>query len=204
MEWTYSSGGSADSIVLALVAEAHGVDPARVELVPRRGAPEARVAGKRVEVSRSRSHGWIAAACAGPGEASSLGIDIELIDPFLRSTTQPAGFAEVILAPEESPWFRLTEGLDDADRLYWLLRTWVRKEAVLKSLHIGFDVGRGGLHPTAVVLNEPWEPPLCLSHPAVTLTDLPRSSHSARDAREGLPVMLALAENSGPLLDPRR
>lgn len=200
MDWAYRRTNDADSIVSALVADAYGVDPARVELVQHRGAPEARIEGRRVELSRSRSHGFVAAACAGPEEQLSLGIDIEAVQPFLDSTTEPALFAEVILAPQELEWFRATTGAAEADRLHQLLRTWVRKEAVLKSLHTGFDVGRGGLAPADVVLNEPWEAPLCLSHTQVTVTDLPARDETRRERS----IMLALAQNSGPLVSPRR
>ncbi|MGJ9372599.1 4'-phosphopantetheinyl transferase family protein [Nesterenkonia sp. CF4.4] len=200
MEWTYSRTNDRDSIVRALVADAHRVDPAHVELVQRRGAPEARIDGRRIEVSRSGSHGFVAAACAGPGERHSLGIDIEAVRPFLESTTEPSVFAEVILAPQELAWFRATAGEAEAERLQWLLRIWVRKEAVLKALHTGFDVGRGGLPPADVVLNAPWEAPLCLSHAQVTVIDL----HTRDDAGGEQPVMLALARNTGPLVLPRR
>lgn len=195
MEWTYSFGSSADSLMSALVAGTHGVDQACVELVRRRGAPEVRIGGGRIEVSRSRSHGFIAAACASPGEQCSLGIDIEAVGPFLNSATEPTGFAEVVLAPDELVWFHETAGLAEDERLQWLLRTWVRKEAVLKSLHTGLDVGRGGLPPAAVVLNAPWDAPVCLSHAQVTVTDLP-----TRDGARGEgSVMVALAQNAGPV-----
>ena len=200
MDWTYSSGSDVDSLVTALVAETHGVDPARVELVPRRGAPEVRIDGRRIEVSKSRSQGFVAAACAGPGEAGALGIDIEAVRPFLESTTDASAFAEVILAPQERRWFRETTDAAEAQRLHWLLRTWVRKEAVLKSLHTGFDISRGGVPPAEVVLNEPWEAPVCLSHALVTVTDLPVRDGAGDDRS----VMLALAQNTGPLISPRR
>lgn len=200
MEWTYRRTNDPDSIVSALVAEAYGVDPACVELVQRRGAPEARIEGRRVELSRSRSHGFVAAACAGPGEQFSLGIDIEVVQPFLDSTTEPSDFAGVILASAELGWLRAMSGAARVDRLSWLLRTWVRKEAVLKALHTGFDVSRGGLAPADVVLNEPWEPPICLSHTHVTVTDLPTRDETRREGS----VMVALAQNTGPLVPPRR
>ncbi|MCH8569762.1 4'-phosphopantetheinyl transferase superfamily protein [Nesterenkonia sp. AY15] len=200
MEWTYRFGSEVDSVVRALVAETYGVEPARVELPRKRGAPEARIEGQRIEVSRSRSQGYVAAACAGPSEKFSLGIDIEAVRPFLASATEPRRFAEVVLAPEEIRWFLATGRVAEAQRLSWLLRTWVRKEAVLKSLHTGFDTSRGGMPPTAVVLNEPWEAPACLSHALVTLTDLPTRD----DVGDSGPVMLALAQNTGPVRRPRR
>lgn len=200
MEWTYSSGGSADSILNTLVSETYGVEPSRVELVRRRGAPEVRIEGSRVEVSRSRSHGFVAAATVSPGEECFLGIDIEAVGPFLDSQTEASGFADVVLAPEEFVWFHKTAGRAAAERLTWLLRTWVRKEAVLKSLHTGFDVGRGGLPPADVVLNAPWDAPLCLSHDRVTLMDLPVHDHAGDHGS----VMLALAQNTGAIIPPRR
>ncbi|EXF25623.1 hypothetical protein BG28_12840 [Nesterenkonia sp. AN1] len=220
MEWTFGADRDADSVVRALVARTYGVDPLRVELPRRGGVPEARIDGHRVELSRSRSNGYLAAACAGPGEESSLGIDIELVRPFLESVTEPVEFAEVVLAPEELKWFRETRGAARARRLAWLLRAWVRKEAVLKSLHTGFDTGRGGLSPIAVVLNAPWEAPVCLSHDQITVTDLRTLTGNAaltgtegqvrtegpvgENARDSGLVMLALAENPGPISRPDR
>lgn len=137
-----------------------------------------------------------------------MGIDIELVRPFLDSGTEPTEFAEVVLAPEELKWFRETMGVLKARRLTWLLRTWVRKEAVLKSLHTGFDTGRGGLPPSAVVLNEPWDAPVCLSHPQIMVTDLraqiPTQGHDGEAARDSSLVMLALAQNPGPVGRPDR
>ncbi|MBO0595380.1 4'-phosphopantetheinyl transferase superfamily protein [Nesterenkonia sp. E16_7] len=214
MEWTYGADRDADSAVRALVAQTYGVDPLRVELPRRRGAPEARIDGHRVELSRSRSNGYLAAACAGPGEECSLGIDIEVVRPFLDSVTEPAEFAELVLAPEELKWFRETKGAARARRLAWLLRTWVRKEAVLKSLHTGFDTGRGGLPPGAVVLNEPWDAPVCLSHDHITVTDLrtppgpegkiATEGPTGENTRDSGLLMLALARNPGPVTRPGR
>lgn len=208
MEWTYGADRDADSVVRALVAQTYGVDPRRVELPRRGGAPEARIEGQRIELSRSRSKGYLATACAGPGEESFLGIDIEVVRPFLESPTEPAEFAELVLAPQELKWFRETRGAARARRLAWLLRTWVRKEAVLKSLHTGFDTGRGGLPPTAVVLNQPWDAPVCLSHHQITVTDLraktPIQGHIGEAARDSPLLMLALAQNPGPISRPDR
>lgn len=200
MDWTYRSGSEMDPLVRGLVAETYGTDPTRVDLPRRRGVPEARVQGRRIEISKSRSQGYVAAACAGPGETFSLGIDIEAVGPFLASPTDPSQFAEVTLAPQEMEWFRATADAAQEQRLTWLLLTWVRKEAVLKSLHTGFDTSRGGLSPAEVVLNQPWDAPRCLSHPRVSVTDLPTRGD---DGAPG-PVVLALAQNPGKVRPSRR
>lgn len=200
MDWTYRSGSEMDPLVRGLVAKTYGVHPAGVDLPRRTGAPEARIHGRRIEISRSRSAGYVAAACAGPGETFSLGIDIETVGPFLASATDPARFAEVVLAPQEMEWFRATAGVAEEQLLTWLLLSWVRKEAVMKSLHTGLDTSRGGLPPAAVVLTEPWEDPRCLSHASITVTDLP----TPRVALDSESVMLVLAQNAGPVRRPRR
>lgn len=188
MDWTYCSGSDGTTIARALVAETYSVESDRVELVRHRGVPEARLDGMRIELSMSRSHGYVAAACVSRDEEYSIGIDIEAVRPFLDSATKSPGIADVMLAPDELSWFRLTTGTAEVQRLYWLLRTWVRKEAVLKSLHTGFDVARGGLPPAGVVLNEPWKEAACVSHPQVAVTDLLTGKSS--------PVLLAVAQKA--------
>lgn len=175
MEWTIeqASGGGdpAHALRTGLVARVHSVQAEAVRIESTARGRRARAGAIPVAVSLSRTAGWVAAACSGPGETGSLGIDAEAWAPFRDSGTRSGAFADVVLAADERDWFRAAAGATEADRLVALLRTWVRKEAVLKALGTGFDTARGGLTPTAIVLGPPWDPPTCTSHPEVELAD---------------------------------
>lgn len=188
-------GAAGDGLLLALAAEVWAADPALASVMRRKGVPWVRLDGGAAErwVPASVSSAFVssastssgrevrAAACLGPGAGSAdsgpdrpgpaVGIDAEVLEAFLRSGTQPGAFAEVVLASAEREWFRAAAGEMPARRLALLLRTWVRKEAVLKLLHTGLNVARGGLAPQEVALSAPWEEPVCLSHPEVRLED---------------------------------
>lgn len=186
--WTCRTGTDGPWLVRDLVVESRGVLPDSVEVRHERGVPEARLGSGRIEVSMARSHGYVAACAAVDSATGWLGIDIEAVEPFLASGTRASDFARVALGPAELDWFRTAAGASEAQRLLWLLRTWVRKEAVLKSLHTGFDTARGGLAPSAVALSPPWEAPVCRSHPELLVADLSSAAH-------GDAVILAVARN---------
>ncbi|MCK1804005.1 4'-phosphopantetheinyl transferase superfamily protein [Nocardia zapadnayensis] len=175
MEWTIEQAPDgvdpAHALLTGLVARVHSVPAEAVRIEATVRGRRARAGAAPVAVSLSRTAGWVAAACSGPGEPGSVGIDAEAWAPFRDSGTRAGSFADVVLAAEERIWFRAAAGGSEADRLAALLRTWVRKEAVLKALGTGFDTARGGLDPAAIVLGPPWDPPTCTSHPEVELAD---------------------------------
>jgi phosphopantetheinyl transferase (holo-ACP synthase) len=188
MLWSCRTGADGAAVIRDLVVESRRVLPGSVEVRHERGVPEVRLGGSRIEVSMARSPGYVAACAAVDSSAGWLGIDVEAVEPFLASGTRASDFAQVALGPAELDWFRSAAGASETQRLLWLLRTWVRKEAVLKALHTGFDTARGGLEPHAVALTAPWETPVCHSHPGITVTDLISDAH-------GDAVVLAAAQN---------
>ncbi|HWJ85083.1 MAG TPA: 4'-phosphopantetheinyl transferase superfamily protein [Cellulomonas sp.] len=127
--WAFPHAGAdrADAARLARVAVARvrAVDPADVVVTHRCGVCGSTAHGAPttagVHLSITRAPGLVAVAVSTTGP---VGIDVE------RRTDQVfAGFDDVVLAP--------TERADDAeDRL----RTWVRKEAVLKACGLGLTV----------------------------------------------------------------
>ncbi|GAA4285245.1 hypothetical protein GCM10022261_27760 [Brevibacterium daeguense] len=195
--WSCRMGEEAAAVVRDLVVESRRVLPGSVEVLHERGVPEARLGGVRIEVSMARSHGYVAACAAPDSSVGWLGIDVEAVEPFLASGTRASDFAGVALGPAELSWFRAAAGASETQRLLWLLRTWVRKEAVLKSMHTGLDTARGGLAPSAVALSAPWESAACLSHPDLTVTDLFSDAH-------GDAVILAAAQNPAAARPPAR
>lgn len=175
VEWTIERAPDgtdpAPALLTALLARVHAVPPDAILIESTPRGRRARVGSAPVAVALSRSAGWVAAACTAPGESGTVGIDAEAWAPFRDSGTRSGAFADVVLAADERDWFRAAAGATEADRLVALLRTWVRKEAVLKALGTGFDTARGGLTPTAIVLGPPWDPPVCTSHPEIALAD---------------------------------
>lgn len=190
MEWTIEravgEGDPGADVIIALVSRTHAVAPQAVQVERSGRGRRARAGSTPVEVSLSRTPGWIAAVCSAPGESGAVGIDAEAWVPFRDSGTRASDFAAVVLSAEEREWFRAAASATESDRLHWLLRTWVRKEAVLKALGTGFDTARGGLDPAAIVLGPPWEDPRCTSHPQVELADRTAGPSTA-------PVLVSLA-----------
>ena len=125
-----------------------------------------------VECSRSRSHSWHAAACLAPGETGWLGIDVEDSARFSENTADPLAFAELTLHPAEREWFAAYAAGTRSAQLHALLRAWVRKEAVAKSLHLGFANTTLGLAPDEIAVTDPaLGQAECLSHPWIAVYD---------------------------------
>lgn len=92
------------------------------------GAPEVYVAGAPAPLAVSLTHRNGSAICAVAPAGTSLGCDLELVEP--RSD----GFAEDYFVEQEQRWI---ERAPAADR-YWLLAlTWSAKESALKAMQVG-------------------------------------------------------------------
>lgn len=152
---------SADHMLTQLVAHHYGMNPRDLQVSAQlRGNPIVTDGTHVVECSVSRSRPYTAVAILTPGETGWIGIDIESADAL----TVPAHTFAHILGPHERPSFTdLPE--DDLGRA--LLRAWVRKEAVLKSMHTGF----GALEPAQIECGPPTRAD-CTSHPWITVTDM--------------------------------
>lgn len=152
---------SADHMLTQLVAHHYGMNPRDLQVSAQlRGNPIVTDGTHVVECSVSRSRPYTAVAILTPGETGWIGIDIEPADAL----TVPAHTFTHILGPHERPSFTdLPE--DDLGRA--LLRAWVRKEAVLKSMHTGF----GALEPAQIECGPPTRAD-CTSHPWITVTDM--------------------------------
>ncbi len=152
---------SADHMLTQLVAHHYGMNPRDLQVSAQlRGNPIVTDGTHVVECSVSRSRPYTAVAILTPGETGWIGIDIEPADAL----TVPAHTFAHILGPHERPSFTdLPE--DDLGRA--LLRAWVRKEAVLKSMHTGF----GALEPAQIECGPPTRAD-CTSHPWITVTDM--------------------------------
>jgi 4'-phosphopantetheinyl transferase len=121
---------------------------------PRTVALEVGAEGKpwHPEVAFNLSHSerlaCIAVAPAGavaggpPGEGALLGVDVERFKPPEFPATRLEGMARRVLHPAElQAWLEL----DPPARREAFVRTWVRKEAVLKALGTGFTLPAAGL-----------------------------------------------------------
>lgn len=152
---------SADHMLTQLVAHHYGMNPRDLQVSAQlRGNPIVTDGTHVVECSVSRSRPYTAVAILTPGETGWIGIDIEPADAL----TVPAHTFTHILGPHERPSYAdLPE--DDLGRA--LLRAWVRKEAVLKSMHTGF----GALEPAQIECGPPTRAD-CTSHPWITVTDM--------------------------------
>jgi 4'-phosphopantetheinyl transferase len=149
----------ARSLLRAAVAEVTGADPRHVRLHQRcercggpHGRPQVQVGtdpGPHVSVAHA---GALAVVAVG---RSPVGVDVEPVAPVLRSTQPPW--------PVGPP---APAGVSD-------LRTWVRREAVLKAVGLGVDVD-----PDPVRLGPPDAPPRLVAwsgpgrRPRVHLADL--------------------------------
>lgn len=155
--------------------------------VPWLAAPDALLPAS-LSSSRTRT------ACAWHTGQDSLwvGIDVEDTADFMSADAAPAQFASVILGSSEKAWYSKLAGATGDERLAALLRTWVRKEAVVKALHTGFDVARGGVQPDVVEVSPPWELAACTWNPSVHLVDLTVSDPSDEN-RERPAALAALA-----------
>ena len=152
---------SADHMLTQLVAHHYDTNPHDLQVKSHaRGNPIVTDGNHIVECSVSRSHPYTAVAILTPGETGWIGIDIEPADAL---TVQPHTFTHILGPHERSHFTDLPE--DDLGRA--LLRAWVRKEAVLKSMHTGF----GTLEPAQIECGPPQNAD-CTSHPWITVTDM--------------------------------
>lgn len=152
---------SADRMLIELVSHHYRIHPRDLQVhAHARGNPTVTDGTSEVECSVSRSHPYTAVAILTPGEIGWIGIDIEPADAL---KVPPKSFTH-ILGPNERPHFTdLAE--DDLGRA--LLRAWVRKEAVLKSMHTGF----GAYEPAQIECGPPNNAG-CTSHPWITVSDM--------------------------------
>lgn len=187
------------ALMRIIVGRGLGVLPAQVPVdrtCAACGAPHGRpviVGGPPVSISHSGE--WVVLAVAGA--ADGVGVDVEAGTARWR----PAEVEGGLLAPAERD---ALAGLDEADRRTAVLRTWVRKESVVKA------TGEGLLADLPLLTVSSWRRPAAIlgwpDHPdlvdRIQLRDLAdRSGHPASLAVLGAGRLLVTEHDAAGLLE---